>query len=103
MNLYHTDDDLKEIIDRLMSGEFSGHDRDLFKPLVDSMLYHDPYFVLQDFRSYVNCQQNISDTFLDRDRWTKMSILNVARMGKFSSDRSIRDYCEKIWKLSPGL
>jgi len=58
---------------------------------------------LQDFRSYVNCQQNISDTFLDRDRWTKMSILNVARMGKFSSDRSIRDYCEKIWKLSPGL
>jgi len=103
MNLYHTDDDLKEIIDRLMSGEFSGNDRNLFRPLVDSMLYHDPYFVLQDFRSYVNCQQNISDTFLDRDRWTKMSILNVARMGKFSSDRSIRDYCEKIWKLSPGL
>ena len=102
IDLYHNDQDLKETIDRLRSGEFSQGDRDLFKPLLDSMLYNDPYFVLQDFRSYVDCQQNISDTFLDRPRWTKMSILNVARMGKFSSDRSIRDYCNKIWKVTPS-
>ncbi len=90
MDLYHNDEDLREIIDRLRSGEFSRGDKDLFKPLVDSLLGYDPYFVLQDFRSYIHCQQNISNTFLDRSRWTKMSILNAARMGKFSSDRSIR-------------
>jgi starch phosphorylase len=102
MDLYHNDEDLREIIDRLGSGEFSQGDKYLFKPLIDSLLYSDPYFVLQDFRSYVICQQHISDAFLDRSRWTKMSILNAARMGKFSSDRSIRQYSEKIWKVSPS-
>jgi starch phosphorylase len=100
MDLYHNDEDLREIIDRLGSGEFSQGDKYLFKPLIDSILYSDPYFVLQDFRSYVICQQHISEVFVERSRWTKMSILNVARMGKFSSDRSIREYSEKIWKVS---
>ncbi len=103
MDLYHSDEELREIIDRLQSGEFSQGDKDLFKPLVDSLLNYDPYFVLQDFRSYANCQQKVSNIFLDRSRWTQMSILNVARMGKFSSDRSIRAYCEKIWKVNPVI
>jgi glycogen phosphorylase len=102
MDLYHNDEDLKEIIDRLGSGEFSKGDKDLFKPFINSLLSQDPYFVLQDFRSYANCQQHVSETFLDPSRWTKMSILNAARMGKFSSDRSIRDYCKKIWKIPPS-
>jgi starch phosphorylase len=100
MDLYHNDEDLRDIIDRLGSREFSQGDKNLFKPLIDSLLYYDPYFVLQDFQSYVMCQQHISDAFVDRSRWTKMSIMNVARMGKFSSDRSIREYSEKIWKVS---
>jgi starch phosphorylase len=101
--LYQKDQDLKEIIDRLLSGEFSRGDKNLFKPLIDSVLGEDTYFVLQDFRSYVECQENVSNAFQDRAHWTKMSILNTAGMGKFSSDRSIREYCEKIWKVKPSL
>ena len=101
--LYQKDQDLKEIIDRLLSGEFSGGDKNLFRPLTDSMLGEDTYFVLQDFQSYTLCQENISNAFLDRSHWTKMSVLNTARMGKFSSDRSIREYCDKIWKVKPTI
>ncbi|HEX3079548.1 MAG TPA: glycogen/starch/alpha-glucan phosphorylase, partial [Puia sp.] len=101
--LYQKDQDLKEIIDRLLSGEFSRGDKNLFKPLIDSVLGEDTYFVLQDFRSYVECQENVSNAFQDRAHWTKMSILNTAGMGKFSSDRSIREYCDKIWKVKPAL
>ena len=100
--VYQKDDELHEVIDRLGSGEFSGGDRDLFRPIMDSLLGPDPYFVLQDFRSYVNCQQNVSESFRDKEGWTRMSILNVSRMGKFSSDRSIREYCDKIWKIKPS-
>jgi glycogen phosphorylase len=100
-DLYQNDPDLKEIVDRILSGEFSRGDKKMFKPLIDSLLGYDPYFVLQDFRSYVLCQQNISSSFRNRSNWTKMSILNTARMGRFSSDRSIREYCDKIWKIKP--
>jgi starch phosphorylase len=101
-DLYKNDEDLREVIDRLQSGEFSRGDRNLFKPLLDSLLGHDPYFVLQDFRSYIICQQKVSETYRDRSWWTKMSILNTARMGRFSSDRSIGEYCQRIWKVSPA-
>jgi starch phosphorylase len=98
-NLYQNDGDIKEIVDRIQSGDFSNGDKMLFRPLSDSLLGYDPYLVLQDFRSYVDCQQKVSDAFKDQPGWTKMSILNVARSGKFSSDRSIREYCEKIWNV----
>jgi len=101
--LFQKDQDLREIIDRLSSGEFSRGDKNLFKPLIDSVLSEDSYFVLQDFRSYVQAQENVSNAFLDRSHWTKMSVLNTARMGKFSSDRSIRDYCDKIWNVKPTI
>ena len=100
--LYQNDGDLREVIDRIQSGVFSSGDKMLFKPLLDSILGYDPYFVLQDFRSYVDCQQKVSAAFKDQSGWTKMSILNVARAGKFSSDRSIREYCEKIWNAKPA-
>lgn len=95
------DTELKDALDFLAGGYFSQGDKDLFRPLVDNLLHHDPYKVLADYRSYVDCQQTVSETFADTSRWAKMSILNVARMGKFSSDRSIQDYCDRIWKVGP--
>jgi glycogen phosphorylase len=100
--LYKNDEGLREAIDRLGSGEFSGGNKDLFRPLIDSLLGQDPYFVLQDFRPYIQCQEKVSEAFKDSALWTRMSILNVARMGKFSSDRAIRAYCDQIWKINPG-
>jgi starch phosphorylase len=92
---------LHETIDQIASGVFSGGNRDLFKPIIDSLLSYDPYMVLADFQSYVECQYRVDKAFRDQEQWTRMSILNVARMGKFSSDRSIREYCANIWQATP--
>ena len=100
-DIYETNDQLKAVIDLIASGHFSSGDPELFKPLVDSLLYHDEYLLFADYQSYVNCQDRVSKTYRDRDAWTRMSILNAARMGKFSSDRTIRQYCEEIWKVKP--
>jgi starch phosphorylase len=98
---YESNSNLKETIDQIGSGVFSRGDRELFRPLVDSLLNRDEYMLLADYQSYMDCQDIVSKAFKDKRSWTRMSILNVARMGKFSSDRSIRDYCEKIWKVKP--
>lgn len=98
---YCADVELREALDLISSGFFSHGDRDLFKPLVDSLLYHDDYLVLADYRSYVDRQAEVGNIFRDEKRWTRMSILNAARMGKFSSDRAIREYCEKVWRVRP--
>jgi glycogen phosphorylase len=98
---YDADAELKLVLDRVSSGFFSGGDTELFRPLVDNLLYSDPYLLLADYRSYINCQDKVSAAYKDQDHWTRMSILNVARMGKFSSDRSIRDYCDTIWHVKP--
>jgi len=96
---YEQNAELKEAIDTIQSGIFSGGDGTVFKPLVDSLLNEDPYFVLADYASYVECQEKISLSYQNQSQWTKMSILNVARLGYFSSDRAIREYCEKIWDI----
>jgi starch phosphorylase len=96
---YESNLNLKETIDKIGSGVFSRGDRELFRPLVDSLLNRDEYMLLADYQSYVECQDLVSKSFKDKRSWTHMSILNVARMGKFSSDRSIREYCDKIWKV----
>jgi starch phosphorylase len=93
--------ELQEIIQLLRSGLFSRGDTGLFEPLVESLLYRDPYFVFADALSYFDCQQQVSNVFCDQERWSAMSILNTARMGWFSSDRSIREYCKEIWKVEP--
>ena len=94
---YDTNPDLREVIDQIAGGVFSGGDKKLFKPFIDSLLSRDDYMVLADYPSYIARQDEVSKSFRDKKRWTEMSILNTARMGKFSSDRSIREYWEKIW------
>jgi starch phosphorylase len=71
----------------------------MFRPLVDSLLQQDPFLVLADYQSYIDCQNRVSEAFQDPRKWARMAILNIARMGKFSSDRAIREYYEKIWRL----
>jgi starch phosphorylase len=92
---------LREVLVALSSGEFSRGDRALFEPLINSLLDRDEYMLLADYQSYVDCQDRVSAAYKDQEAWTRMSILNVARIGKFSSDRSIRDYCAEIWKTWP--
>jgi glycogen phosphorylase len=98
---YSSNPELRETIDQISSGGFSRGDSNLFKPLVDSLMKYDPYLVFADYEAYVKCQQQVSEAYKNRENWTRMSILNTARMGKFSSDRAIREYCEKIWNAKP--
>ncbi|MFZ2022011.1 MAG: glycogen/starch/alpha-glucan phosphorylase [Terracidiphilus sp.] len=98
---YGANDNLREILDALAGGEFSHGDRTLFEPLIQSLLTRDEYMLLADYQSYIDCQDHVGEAYRDHDRWNRMSILNVARTGKFSSDRSIRDYCSDIWKTWP--
>jgi glycogen phosphorylase len=90
--------ELRAVLDLIHGGFFDPEHPELFRPLVQSLLEHDPYFLLADFASYAECQQRVEQAFVDKERWTRMAILNVARMGKFSSDRTIREYAEQIWK-----
>ncbi len=92
---------LQEVFERIRTGLFSRGDRELFRPLLDSLQWRDEYLVIADFPSYLACQERVSETFGKPQEWTEKSILNVARMGKFSSDRAIREYCEDIWKVKP--
>lgn len=80
---------------------FSGGQKGLFWPISDHLLNHDNYMLLADFRSYVETQDRVSDAFRDMELWATMSILNTARIGKFSSDRTIQEYCDDIWKVDP--
>ncbi|MBM4326675.1 MAG: glycogen/starch/alpha-glucan phosphorylase [Deltaproteobacteria bacterium] len=100
-DIYESNDQLRTVIDLIGSGHFSSGESELFKPLVDSLLYHDEYLLFADYQSYADCQDRVGRTYRDRNTWTRMSILNAARMGKFSSDRAIRQYCDEIWKVSP--
>jgi starch phosphorylase len=96
---YQNNTELKTVINLINSGFFAHGDSDLFRPLTNSLLYGDPYFLLADYQSYVDCQEKVSQAYQNPEQWSKMSILNVARMGKFSSDRSIREYCQDIWNI----
>ncbi len=98
---YCSNQALKQAIDQIASGYFSNGDTDLFKALVDSLLYHDEYLLLADYQAYIDCQDRVSQAYRNQDNWTKMSILNTARMGYFSSDRAIREYCTDIWNIQP--
>lgn len=98
---YHGDHELKSDLDLIASGLFSHGDTQLFRPLVDHLINQDPFMVLADYRSYIDCQDRISAVYDDASRWARMSILNVARIGYFSSDRSIRDYARLIWDIAP--
>ena len=99
MDLIARDPRLRAVLDLIGEGHFSGGDRELFRPLVDSLVHHDPYLLLADFASYVDCHQRVDAAYRDPEGWTRMSILNVARSGMFSSDRTIREYASGIWNV----
>lgn len=99
--IYHNNLQLRDTISLINSGVFSHGDTELFKPLTDNLINHDPFLVLADYQSYIDCQNDVSNAYTDSPHWQRMSILNVSRMGKFSSDRSIREYCDNIWKVNP--
>jgi starch phosphorylase len=101
MDYYEANQGLRDVIDLIRSGFFSRGDTELFRPLIDGLLYQDPYLVLADFQSYLECQAEVSKTYDDTERWTRMSILNTARSGTFSSDRTIGEYCADIWGVKP--
>ena len=103
--IYFSDRDLKRVIDQLMDGTYSDGDREMFKDLYNSLLTGqgcprpDIYFILKDFRSYAEAQERVEAAYRDTERWAKMALLNTASCGKFTSDRTIQDYVDEIWKL----
>lgn len=100
LDYYETNGNLRDAIDWIASGQFSGGDANLFRPIVDSLLYHDEYMLCADFESYLACQRQVAEAYADQERWTTMSILNAARTGFFSSDRTIAEYNRDIWQAS---
>ncbi len=99
--IHENNRELHEVINLIDSGYFSQGDPGLFKPIIHTLLGQDPFMLMADYPLYSACQEVVSETWKENEEWNRKAILNVARMGKFSSDRSIRDYCEKIWKIKP--
>ena len=93
--------ELRDTLAFIRDGGLTGGDRGVFQPLTDNLFGSDPFLVVADYAAYVACQQQVSDAWRDTERWTRMSILNTARGGKFSSDRAIREYCDEIWNVAP--
>jgi glycogen phosphorylase len=87
------------VIDFIASGALGSGDTELFRPIVENLLNHDPFLLLADYQAYIDAQDRVRTLWRDAHAWTRQSILNSARMGKFSSDRSIRDYCEYVWRV----
>ncbi|MFM8333311.1 MAG: glycogen/starch/alpha-glucan phosphorylase, partial [Candidatus Methylumidiphilus sp.] len=98
---YERNAELRAVLDFIASGALAHGNADLFRPLVENLLNHDPFLVLADYQAYVDAQAQAGALWQDPAAWTRASILNTARMGKFSSDRSIRDYCAEIWRVAP--
>jgi starch phosphorylase len=100
-DIYDQNENLHSVIDLINSGLFAHGDGGLFRPLTDSLLSTDTFLVCADFQDYLDCQGKIGHRYLDQEKWSRMSILNVARCGRFSSDRAIREYNADIWRLTP--
>lgn len=98
---YGRSESLRGVIDLIKAEFFNPESSRLFDPIIDSLFNSDRYMVFADFDAYVACQERITGVYLDRERWTSMSITNVARMGRFSSDRTIREYADEIWHTKP--
>jgi starch phosphorylase len=97
---YHINPRLKGVLDMIAEGHFSQGDSELFRPLVNGLIHHDPYMLLEDFDDYIDCHRRVDAAFRDPAHWTRMSILNVARSGPFSSDRTIAEYAREIWRVN---
>ncbi|PTR10044.1 starch phosphorylase [Nitrosospira sp. Nsp5] len=94
-------DELRAVLELIGAGHFSQGDAEVFRPLVDNLTHDDPFLVLADYAAYIACQEQVNSAWQDVPNWTRMSILNTARSGKFSSDRAITEYCEDIWNIRP--
>ena len=105
VDIYFNDWDIKRVVDQLVDGTYAHGDRELYRDLYNSLLNTqsssraDTYFILKDFRSYAEAQKRVEEAYRDRDRWSKMALLNTASCGKFTSDRTIQEYVDDIWKL----
>ena len=99
---YEKNSVLRGVIDFIASGALGSGDCDLFHPIVENLLDRDPSLLLSDYQSYIDAQERVSALWRKPKAWTRASILNTARMGKFSSDRSIRDYCDRVWNIKPA-
>ncbi|NTW39095.1 MAG: glycogen/starch/alpha-glucan phosphorylase [Cellulomonadaceae bacterium] len=98
---YEANPTLRRTLDLIASGAFSGGDRSTFEPIVSNLLYEDRFLVLADFQAYLDAQARVDVAYADKDAWTRAAVLNVARSGFFSSDRSMRDYLDRIWHAKP--
>jgi starch phosphorylase len=99
---YHADHELRQSLEMIASGYFSPDAPELHKPIVDRLTNDgDPYLLLADYAAYISCQERVAELYINRDEWTRKAVLNVAHMGKFSSDRTIREYAEEIWNVKP--
>jgi starch phosphorylase len=98
---YESNPELREVVDLIASGFFSFEDRTLFRPITDDLLDSDPFRVMADFASYLECQRRVEQAYLDQNAWNRAAVLNIARMGYFSSDRAIREYAADIWRAIP--
>lgn len=101
MTYYESNKELREVLDMIKTGAFNSENPNLYEDIVNNLLYNDHYMLLADFESYVACQDRASQAYLDQKKWTRMSILNTANAGKFSSDRTILEYADEIWDLKP--
>ena len=97
--IYSQNPEVRLVIDAIQDGSFSTREKELFQPLLDDLLEHhrDPYLHLIDLEDYIKCQERVTEAYMDSARWAKMAIHNVAGMGKFSSDRTIKQYASEIW------
>jgi starch phosphorylase len=93
--------ELRAVLELIGTGHFSQGDAEVFRSLVDNLIHDDPFLVLADYAAYIACQEQVSSAWQDVPNWTRMSIINTARSGKFSSDRAIMEYCEDIWNVRP--
>jgi starch phosphorylase len=102
LSYYHGNVELKQALDMIAAGYFCPEDSARYQNIVDSLLKHgDHFLLLADYASYVDSQDKVSELYRDQKEWTRRAILNVAGMGKFSSDRTIREYAERIWHVAP--
>ncbi|HVX64819.1 MAG TPA: glycogen/starch/alpha-glucan phosphorylase [Pirellulales bacterium] len=101
--VYEQNAELRTVLDMIAGGVFSQGDQQLFQPIIRSLLDRDDFLLLADYASYIACQEAVSKAHADQEAWTRKSILNVARMGKFSSDRAIKEYCRDIWRVDPVI
>ncbi|MDZ4265065.1 MAG: glycogen/starch/alpha-glucan phosphorylase, partial [Mycobacterium sp.] len=101
LSYVESDQELAAVLELIARGVFTHGDTEVLRPIVDNLIHHDAFLALADYRSYVDCQDEVSRAWLNGDTWSRMSIRNTARSGIFSSDRAIKEYCDEIWGVGP--